>query len=352
MAVGQNITFLVNGYDLAPYLQYFTTEGTAESIDATVLANNYRSKEAGFHSATIEGEGKFATDAVDADTMYDTQKTAFSSAAEQVVTASFGIVATGDVALMMNAINTKFDVVVPKGLLILNNIMLASNNALNIGRWLTKAQRNAGTFTGTAVDNATQSTNGGLSHVHLENDTATGVTVLTQHSTNNSAWVDLSEAVFGTRAMGSYTFGANPSDTDTIIFNGVTFTFITGSSTATDIQIKGTLALTLVEAATVLNASVNGSVSVATYTSTATKINVSYDAPGTGGNAYTLDTPTAGNVTRSGATLSGGVDLVADVHSKYSETIAAGTTVRRYLRTITKVYGGNTVLVSSAFARR
>ena len=72
MSVGQNITFLANGYDLAPYLQYFTSEGEAESIDATVLANNYRSKEPGFHSATISGEGKFDTDSVNADTMYDT----------------------------------------------------------------------------------------------------------------------------------------------------------------------------------------------------------------------------------------------------------------------------------------
>lgn len=352
MAVAQNITFLANGYDLAPYLQYFTSEGAADRIDATVLANNYRSKEAGFHSANIAAEGKFDTDAVNADTLYDTQKIAFSGAGEQVITASFGTVAIGDVAMMMNAINTKFDVAVPQGLLILNNIMLESNNALNVGKWLVKAQRNAGSFNSASVDNAAQSTNGGLAHVHLHNDDALGAVVTLQHSTNDSTWVDLATAVFGTRAGGGYTFGVNPTATDTIVFNGVTFTFIAGASTTTDIQIKGTLALTMVEAAAVLNASVNASVSIATYTATATGITVSFDAPGVGGNAYTLGTPTAGNVTRTGATLTGGLDLVAGVHDKYSVTIAAGTTVRRYLRTVTVVSGGNTVLVSAAFARR
>lgn len=117
-------------------------------------------------------------------------------------------------------------------------------------------------------------------------------------------------ATAGAQATGTYTIGVNPTAADTIVFNGVTFTFIAGVSTATDIQIGATLADTITEALTVLNASVNASVSVATYSNpSAGVIKVTYDAGGTDGNAYTLGTNTA-NIVRSAATLSGGSDTV------------------------------------------
>jgi hypothetical protein len=112
------------------------------------------------------------------------------------------------------------------------------------------------------------------------------------------------------------------------------------------------LALTLAELAAVLNASVDPNISIATYASNATQLIATIDAPGTGGNAYTLDTPTAGNVTRSGATLTGGINMVANEHGAQSLVVPAGTTVNRFTRAKAVVSGGDTVLVSAAFARR
>lgn len=113
-----------------------------------------------------------------------------------------------------------------------------------------------------------------------------------------------------TRASGRYVIGENPSEFDTIEFNGVTFTFVSGAPVGNQIQL-GTgidLATTITNAITRLNASANSSINVATYATPSAasgEILVVYDTPGTAGNAYTLGSST-GNITRSAATLTGG----------------------------------------------
>ena len=103
-----------------------------------------------------------------------------------------------------------------------------------------------------------------------------------------------------------------PIAAETIVVNGVTFTFIAGASTATDVQIKASKELTMVEFAAVLNASVNASISVATYSVVGAVLTVTYDTTGPSGNAFTLAN-SSGTVaiTRSAATLAGGTPLFA-----------------------------------------
>lgn len=100
-------------------------------------------------------------------------------------------------------------------------------------------------------------------------------------------------------ATGSIVFSANPSSGDTITVNGTAFTF------GTDITIGDDLSDTIDNAVSVLNASTNSAVDVATYAaSSGTTIEVTYDTLGTAGNAFTL---AASAATVSGSTLSGGV---------------------------------------------
>lgn len=114
----------------------------------------------------------------------------------------------------------------------------------------------------------------------------------------------------GLRASGTLEAGSNPIDAVTIAVNGVTFTFKTVVVTpATDVLIGATEADTMTNFAAVLNASVNASISVATYTVSGAIVTITYDAGGTTGNAYTLaNSSGAGAVTRSAATLTGGLN--------------------------------------------
>ncbi len=109
----------------------------------------------------------------------------------------------------------------------------------------------------------------------------------------------------GTQASGTYTFSANPTNGQTIILNGVTWTFTTGAPSTAHTQIAGSTADTLTALAADLNLSVNSHLVNATYTVDPTVLTITYDTIGTVGNAYTLAAGTYGGSV-SGATLTGG----------------------------------------------
>lgn len=127
-------------------------------------------------------------------------------------------------------------------------------------------------------------------------------------------------AIAGTPATGRYTLAVKPSVNDTLVFNGVTFTFVASSASAVQITIGATLATAIANALVILNASVNAAITPATYSSSgAGIIDITYDTKGTVGNAYTLGTATGGNVTRSAATLTGGAGGTAIVTVEQAE---------------------------------
>ncbi len=120
----------------------------------------------------------------------------------------------------------------------------------------------------------------------------------------------------GTQATGTLTAGANPLDAVTIAVNGVTFTFKTVVVTpATDVLLGASKEETMTNFAAVLNASVNASISIATYTASGAILTITYDAGGVDGNAYTLaNSSGAASVARSAATLAGGSNTVGGIY--------------------------------------
>ncbi len=106
-------------------------------------------------------------------------------------------------------------------------------------------------------------------------------------------------------AIGNLNFTANPTNGQTAVINGVTWTFVTGAPVGNQTQIGATLDATLTQLATDLNASANASISVATYSHTAgsSVLNIAHDTLGTSGTTFTLAAGTA-PYTTSGANLS------------------------------------------------
>jgi hypothetical protein len=104
-------------------------------------------------------------------------------------------------------------------------------------------------------------------------------------------------------ATGSITFAANPSDGDTITLNGITFTFVDAAPAGNEILIGATLADTLDNAVTALNASADPDVAAATYGDNGTdRLLVTHATAGPDGNSFTL---AASAATVSGPTLTG-----------------------------------------------
>lgn len=140
-----------------------------------------------------------------------------------------------------------------------------------------------------------------------------GVNYLCQYGN----YTDIPESVVvagttgGTASTGSLTVGVNPSAAETIVINGVTFTFIAGASTATDVHIGADANETAANLAAVLSASVNAAITVASYSVVTNVVSITYTTAGVTGDTYTLADSSGGNVTRSASTLTGGVNGVS-----------------------------------------
>lgn len=120
-------------------------------------------------------------------------------------------------------------------------------------------------------------------------------------------------ATAGTQATGTLTVGSVPLAAVTIAINGVTFTFVAANPGAAEFLIGADKDETAANMASQLNASVNASISVATYSVSGAVVTITYDAGGVDGNAYTLaNSSGAGAVTRSAATLTGGSDTIGN----------------------------------------
>ncbi len=113
----------------------------------------------------------------------------------------------------------------------------------------------------------------------------------------------------GAQATGSYiSTGSNPSTGNTIILNGVTWTFETTASAPGQTQIQTTVNATFKQLSADLAASGNARLTAATYSVSGTAtLNITYAEIGTTGNSYTLNTGTY-NGTISGTALSGGAN--------------------------------------------
>ena len=110
----------------------------------------------------------------------------------------------------------------------------------------------------------------------------------------------------GVAATGNITFTANPSAGNSININGTTWQFVASGATGNQTNIGASLAATLTQLATDLNASAVGNITPATYSNSGgTALGIVYDVNGGAGNAFTIASGNPNGVV-SGATLSGG----------------------------------------------
>ena len=119
----------------------------------------------------------------------------------------------------------------------------------------------------------------------------------------------------GVAATGTITFANNPTAADTITINGTSFEFVAAGATGNQINIAGSLILTLDNMVTVLEGSTIFGMALATYTEDGASIlTVTYDTLSTAGNAFTL---AASSDTVSAATLTGGLNTGAAGEALY-----------------------------------
>lgn len=114
----------------------------------------------------------------------------------------------------------------------------------------------------------------------------------------------------GAHSSGAIYFSANPANTQTIVLNGVTWTFVTSGAAGAQTNIQADLVSTIRQLSWDLNHSANASLNIAFYrgyydAGIGANLTIVLLASGAGGDAYTLAIGSAGN-SRTGATTTGG----------------------------------------------
>jgi hypothetical protein len=153
--------------------------------------------------------------------------------------------------------------------------------------------------------------------------TSQNLTISSANAVDDGSYVSSITQVNGAvQASGTVVFAVNPEDADTVTLNGVEITFVEENATGNEVFIGATLADTLVSLKTLLDATEEANLLVATYAVDEDTLTVTYKAYSTGGNAYTT---VASVATPSGATLAGGVNGTGSI--VYTTNLLAGDTV-------------------------
>lgn len=107
--------------------------------------------------------------------------------------------------------------------------------------------------------------------------------------------------------VGNYSFGSTqPTATDTVVIGGTSIEFVSGTPTGSEVKIGGTVALTIQNLLTFLNASVDANIIKCSYYASATNLYLVYKTAGAGGDSFTITAAGSTPPAASGATLAGG----------------------------------------------
>lgn len=195
---GSNVVLLLDGFDMSPYFREFSMEGSQAFHDATVFGNSSRVKVPGLKDGKASGTGFFDPTAVVGSFVVLKGKFTGSSpasASSAIVTMGLNGLAVGGRVQMGFFDEASLDTkVVLEGLEMLTFAGDADQDGIDYGVSLhALAAETAFTFTGTAVDNAVQTTNGGVGVIHVTAiaGASPNLTFKIQHSVDNSVWVDL-----------------------------------------------------------------------------------------------------------------------------------------------------------------
>lgn len=111
---------------------------------------------------------------------------------------------------------------------------------------------------------------------------------------------------YGARAAATVTLTGNPANGNTVVIQGTTVTFVTGTPTGNQVLIGADAAATAANLQAFLQASADTNLALMLYNTIGAVTTITARDYGTGGNSYTL-TKVGANISVSGAVFSGGV---------------------------------------------
>lgn len=187
---GKSATILFGQRSLSEYLNEVSVARTMETGETTNFrASGFKTYVVGLQDAALSLSGLFDGSAGAVD---ETLQGAFTSDLRDPVTVSPEFEKVGAPAYLVDAHTGSYDVTSPVADVVSVSSDIQAEGRIDRGVFLTASAAISSTSSGAAFDGGAATTNGGIAHLHVSENTRDGIiTVKVQHSADNVAWVDL-----------------------------------------------------------------------------------------------------------------------------------------------------------------
>lgn len=206
MSLAKGLSVYMNGVSLGCALQSLDATATTDSIDSTTLCRTARTYVQGIKNGTASASGIWDYDSTNLDEIHDVFKAAYTAGTENVVTATLAALAVGVDAIMLNSVQSSYNIDVQNAALIMCTADFQATSGINYGKILFSGLVNNTSTNGTAVDGGATSSNGGLLQYHIQNPSQLAGSVKLQHTDDISGtptWVDVTGGTLTFSASGN-----------------------------------------------------------------------------------------------------------------------------------------------------
>jgi len=189
---GKDSRLLLDDLALSGYLKGWEHGTEREMADVTIEGDGGHKFLPGLDNGSLSLDGVFDNTAA-ADGQDEVLDTARGASSASVITAAPEGFAVGKRVIPISARESTYAVSSPVGDAVTFAASWMAEGQVDVGVALHDLTAETATGNGASVDNAASSANGGVANLHVTavSGTTPSATVKVQHSTDNSAWVDL-----------------------------------------------------------------------------------------------------------------------------------------------------------------
>ena len=188
-AHGKNVNVFVNEYDFSTYFNDVSATSTVETAEVSAFGSSAKEYIVGLLDGTVSLSGMFDGTATGTDVVFST--VLGSTTKQNVIVAPSGH-SNGATAIVLEADDTSYEVSGAVADVVQTSAEFQSSDGVEHGKILSSGSAITATGSGTSVDNATSSANGGVGFVSVPTNTRNGnITVKVQQSADNSTFTDL-----------------------------------------------------------------------------------------------------------------------------------------------------------------
>lgn len=189
---GRATKVLLDQYSLTGTFQKAAIKLKADRPDTAAFSDAWkRHAVLGLIDATVNLSGQFDSTATSGNsavlsTLVDSDPPTFS-----VVDIAPNGFTIGNYSMMLSGVDNQLDIDSANTKVVDVSGALMSDGQFDLGVSLHDLTAETTTITGTAVDEAAATTNGGVGHLHVTSANVSSVTIKIQHSTDSTTWADL-----------------------------------------------------------------------------------------------------------------------------------------------------------------